>query len=164
MKSLVKKTAIVCAAAVLLSGANEMDDETKALVDLYRLIQDRAIAVDPKDPTAYFQRANAYYAMGEYEKAIESYDQAIELDQNYANAYANRALVYHDQGKYKKAVADFNKAIALNQNYALAYNNRAITYAALNDYKAATKDARKACELGVCKYFDILEAGGELRD
>ncbi|MDR2638277.1 MAG: tetratricopeptide repeat protein [Helicobacteraceae bacterium] len=164
MKSLLKNTAAICAAAVCVFGASELDEETKALIDAYRSIQERAITVDPSDATAHFQRANAYYAAGEYEKAIESYDQAIELDKNYANAYANRALVYHDQGKYEKAIADFDKAIAINPNYALAYNNRAVTYAAMNDYKAASKDAKKACELGVCKYFDILEAGGELRD
>ena len=55
---------------------------------------DRAIALDPKDATAYANRGNVWYAKKEYDKAIADYDKAMALDPKNALVYISRGSAY----------------------------------------------------------------------
>ena len=63
---------------------------------------------------AYDNRGHAWYAKGEYDKAIADYDEAIRLDPKYAMAYNNRGLAWYAKQEYDKAIADYDKAIDLD--------------------------------------------------
>ena len=76
-----------------------------------------AIRLDPDDALAYNNRGNAYYYLGEYQRAIQDYDKAIQLDPDYANAYQGRGLAYHYLGEYTKQAADLAKACSLDRQY-----------------------------------------------
>ncbi len=49
-----------------------------------------AIRLDPKNAMAYYNRGRAWYAKGEYDRAIADSTEAIRLDPKNAMAYYNR--------------------------------------------------------------------------
>ena len=108
----------------------------------------KAIALNPNDDYAYYNRGIVYYGKGRYDRAIEDYNKAIALNPNNPYAYYNRGIAYVQKSQYDRAIEDYNKAIALNPNYAYAYNNRGIAYVRKGQYGRAISDFQKACDLG----------------
>jgi tetratricopeptide (TPR) repeat protein len=105
---------------------------------------DQAILLDPKDAGAYNNRANAYAAKGDYDRAIKDYDQAILLDPKNDIAYNNRGLAHAAKGDYDRAIADYNQAILLDPKYAIGYISRGLAYAARGDNDRAITDYNQA--------------------
>jgi tetratricopeptide (TPR) repeat protein len=55
------------------------------------------------------QRGDAYYELGDYEKAIADYTEAIHLDPKYVESYKGRGNAYQALGKQSEAEVDFQK-------------------------------------------------------
>ena len=106
-----------------------------------------AIQIDPNYAVAYFSRGDAYYNLGENQRAIPDYDKAIQIAPNSAMAYNNRGDTYYNLGRYQRSIEDFDKAIQLDPNFALAYNNRGDAYRKIGFYPQADADKAKACSL-----------------
>jgi len=77
-------------------------------------IYDFIINLLPDDPTAYAQRGNVYYYLGEIDKAIEDYSKAIELKPDFAEAYNNRGNAYLSKGEMERGVRDLTRAVELS--------------------------------------------------
>ncbi|MDR1112987.1 MAG: tetratricopeptide repeat protein [Bacteroidales bacterium] len=92
-------------------------------------------------------QGNAYYAKGDYDKAIEDYSKAIDLMPDDVEAYNYRGNAYALKCDYDKAIEDFSKAIELKPNDAEAYNYRGVAYRKKGDYDKAIEDYSKAIEL-----------------
>jgi lipoprotein NlpI len=88
----------------------------------------------------YNNRANAYKAKGDLERAISDYNKAIELNPEYANAFNNRGNTYYALGNIEHAIADFNKAIAFDPKLDVAYNNRGLAYQIKRNFDKAVSD------------------------
>ena len=73
----------------------------------------KAIALNPNDDYAYYNRGIAYVQKSQYDRAIEDYNKAIALNPNYAYAYNNRGIAYVRKGQYGRAISDFQKACDL---------------------------------------------------
>lgn len=84
-------------------------------------IYDQAIALNPGDAGAYFQRGIALHHLDRYEQALASYDQAIALIPDNAHAFFNRGIVLNNLGRHEEALASFDQAIALDPDDADAY-------------------------------------------
>lgn len=74
----------------------------------------KAIELNPRDGTAYFNRAIAHFILGRSYKAISDNTKAIELNPKDAGAYCNRGLTHLELGKVEEAREDFLKAVKLN--------------------------------------------------
>jgi len=96
---------------------------------------------------ALINRALAYRAKGELDRAIADYSEAIRIDPRYADAYYNRAIAFKAKGDLDRAIADYNEAIRLNPRDALAYNNRGIAYRAKGEIDRAIADYDEAIRL-----------------
>ena len=72
----------------------------------------QVIQHEPNNAKAYFDRGNAYYEKGDYEKAIEDYTQAISFEPDNADYNLHRGNAY-----FARASADENKA---SEDYARA--------------------------------------------
>jgi excisionase family DNA binding protein len=107
----------------------------------------RAIELDPNYVSAYNNRGNARYHLGDMEGAIADYTKAIELDPKDAFAYSNRGIVRRNLGDLAGAITDYNKAIELDPNYVYAYSNRGNARSDLGDLAGAIADYNKAIEL-----------------
>ncbi|EDX86779.1 tetratricopeptide repeat domain protein [Synechococcus sp. PCC 7335] len=69
------------------------------------------IALEPTLTAAYYNRANSYHNLEQYEKSIADYPQAIALKTDFAYAYVNRAINYEMLGNIEQATKDLNQAL-----------------------------------------------------
>ena len=119
----------------------------KNLPDSAILYLNKAIELDPKDPTPYFNRGIALRAKSEFEGAIDDFEKFIsvtKVDKNKAEAYANIGEIYRNSGNDSLALQCFNKAIRLNDELSVAYNRRGLYYLGINDLSSAIVDFSKA--------------------
>ena len=98
--------------------------------------------------TRYGSRGYAYYAKGEFDRAIVDCNKAIELKPNFAEAYNNRGLVYLAEGELELAINDMDKAIESNPDYAEAYYNRGVVWSRLQQWENARLDLTVANIIG----------------
>ena len=89
--------------------------------DLAGAIQDydRAIELDPQDPTAYNNRGNVRAEQKDLAGAIQDYDRAIELDPQDPTAYNNRGGLYLELRAWERARSDYERRVALSPEDAL---------------------------------------------
>ena len=73
-----------------------------------------AIRIDSADAEMYYNRAEAYGAKGEYDKAIADFTEAIRLDPQNSVLYARRAIAHREVGDDLKAAKDEGKALELS--------------------------------------------------
>jgi tetratricopeptide (TPR) repeat protein len=108
---------------------------------------DEAIRLDPKDVTAYVNRADAYRHNGDYDRAISDYDRAISLDPGLAIAYFGRGFAYGRKGDYDRAIADYDQAVRLDPQNARALVLRGDAYSRKGDPGRAASDYNQAITL-----------------
>jgi len=115
---------------------DDLEDYTKAIGDFTKVIHSRE-----KDAEAYFSRAKAYYAMKQYDGALEDCDKVIDLEPNHAQARFLRGCLLSKQiGDYQNSILDFDQFISLNPQVFAGYYQRANSFVNLEDYKSAIKD------------------------
>ncbi len=75
----------------------------------------QAIKLNPEVEAPYYQRANAYFQIGNYKAAIKDYTEVININTGRLDssdaAYLNRARAYEKLGKKQKAISDLTKYI-----------------------------------------------------
>lgn len=72
-----------------------------------------AIAANPNDAAAYYNRGLTYRAQGEYDRAITDFGKRIEFDPNYAQAFYSRGRAHQLAGNEAEAIADFERYLEL---------------------------------------------------
>jgi tetratricopeptide (TPR) repeat protein len=117
-------------------------DEPSQLKDVPQLIRsgkldeatrlvDKALAANPKNAAARFQRSAVLTARGKPDEAIAI---LLELTAEYPELpepYNNLAVLYADAGEYDKALGALDQALRNNPSYATAHENLGDVYAAL---------------------------------
>ena len=93
----------------------------------------------------YKSRADAYFANGDYERAISDLSKAIALNPEDANIYVRRGMAYEAKGDHQDAIADFSTVIRLKPAYASGYTMRG------GAYEMAKCDGR--CSPGLVRYW-----------
>ena len=78
----------------------------------------RATELYPDFIEAYYDRAQAYFWIDDFDKAIKDYTSVIELDPDYASAYFRRGEAYSKTGCDARAAQDFIRATELGDPYA----------------------------------------------
>ena len=71
-------------------------------------------ALNPTDAEGHLQLGKVYRELGEYEKAIESFQHALALDAENAHVYNNFGLVYMDTRLFVLAIEMFQAALELS--------------------------------------------------
>ncbi|SFC61436.1 Lipoprotein NlpI, contains TPR repeats [Butyrivibrio sp. YAB3001] len=87
--------------------------------------------VDDMDFDTNYYLAEAYYKLGEYNKAKEVYDAILGLRSKDGNAFYLRGVCELASGNHDGAYSDFTKAISLN---AKDYSMIIMIYKSLNEY------------------------------
>lgn len=99
------------------------------------------LTVFPDAPTLLVVRGDAYYMIGEYDKALSDHNQAIHIDPEFADAYNGRGFVYaFGLNEYNKAIAEFTRGIVLDPELSYPYRGRGQTYFLLGEYEKAITD------------------------
>lgn len=110
----------------------------------------KAIDLDPNWIWAYVNRAEAYSALNDWQKACADFDKIIQSNSQQVNlawAYHRRGTLNMQLKNYKQAADDFNAAIQTEPNSAWHYNDMGWAYTELKDYDKAISCRNKAIEL-----------------
>jgi tetratricopeptide (TPR) repeat protein len=95
----------------------------------------------------HLNRAKAYIARRDYDKAINSLNRAIGIDSKLAEAHSLRGFAYGLKENYGQCVNDQTKALELAPQYALALQRRASAYLQQKKPAEAVKDLDQALRL-----------------
>lgn len=79
-----------------------------------------AIALEPDDPLAFYNRANIHLDIGNSADAIADYSRAITVDPDFALAYFNRGLAREAGGDTAGAIVDYRRVLLLEPGLAKA--------------------------------------------
>ncbi|CAF1352040.1 unnamed protein product [Rotaria sordida] len=138
-----------------------LGDSAKA-EHLYTILLDKASS--DYDRMEYnHQLGTVYNNMGEYSKALSSYERSLEIkkivlppnDLDFAASYNNIALVYGNMGKYSKALSLYERLLEIQKialppnhpNLAGSYNNIGMVYGNMGEYSKALLSFERSLEI-----------------
>ena len=107
----------------------------------------QAIALNPKNVSAYLGRATVRSLEGNYKEAIADDTKAIALDPKNAVAYGNRGNARTSKGDLSGALSDYTQAVTLDPHHVTAYLNRGNIKNLGKKYSAAIDDYTMAISL-----------------
>lgn len=114
----------------------------------------------PDEAAAAFRRANAYFAIRNYGRAVSDYTRALEHAPRSPEIYFNRAIAHERAGRYSKAVEDYTSAVTVNPQYVKAYCNRASLCWSQGERDQALSDMKRAARLGLREMQSYLKSKG----
>lgn len=103
---------------------------------------DEALALNPRNTTAYSIKGLALMKFRRYHEAVECFDKALEIDPQNAYDWMNRGNALDDLGKHKEAIISYRKALdAETDSYSVAeiWTNLGLCYFNLKDFEEAEK-------------------------
>src|SRR5688572_12288267 len=62
-------------------------------------------------------RGEAYFCLGEYDRALEDFEESIERQPRNPEAYNEHGNILRFQGQYALAIQDFTSALAFDPNH-----------------------------------------------
>ncbi len=96
----------------------------------------RAVALDPNNPTAFYNLGNTLRDLNRLDEALASYDRALALRPN-VETWGNRGSVLQELGRPDEAIVSFDRALAMNPLHATSLFNRANALGNLRRYADA---------------------------
>ncbi len=96
---------------------------------------------------AFLNRAAAYIAKGDFDRAILDSDEALRLAPNEPFAFFNRGSGYAGKGDYDRAIHEYDTGLRLKPDDVEALRNRGNAYTAKGDYDRAIQDFDQAIRL-----------------
>jgi tetratricopeptide (TPR) repeat protein len=108
---------------------------------------DTALAAEPQQVDALYERALLNLAEHQTDAAIADLDAALRLSPRAANAYYARGIAYSRTGDQERAIADFDAALQLRAEYAEALLGRAVAHHAAGNSAAAQADLDRLAQL-----------------
>jgi tetratricopeptide (TPR) repeat protein len=111
-------------------------------------ISDFTKAIELKQyPKAYVGRANVYYVMKDFPKAISDAETVLKIDNNNIKANFVLANCYDDLNQMDKAIVYYNKVITLNPDEPNYYLRRAILFGKMQQFTSCLNDLNAATTL-----------------
>jgi tetratricopeptide (TPR) repeat protein len=107
----------------------------------------RAITVQPGVAAFHSNLAEAYRALGQFERAADSGRRAVQLQPDFPDAANNLGLALLALGRTEEAVAQFRAAVRLQPGYAMAWNNLGNALRLKGDKAQALAPFRQALQL-----------------
>ena len=98
-------------------------------------------------PAFHANLAEAYRALGQWERAIGCCCTALRLAPDYAEAHNNLGLAVKGLGRHAEAVEHFRRALELQPEFASVHNNLGIALRELKQFAEALRHFRRAVEL-----------------
>jgi Flp pilus assembly protein TadD len=95
----------------------------------------------------FVNRAEAYFAQGDKQRALEDYNEAVKLAPKNAKLYYNRGVFYAAQTDGEAALRDLDTALAINPKFVEALQERAKIYLTQSNLSGALADYSEAVRL-----------------
>jgi tetratricopeptide (TPR) repeat protein len=113
-----------------------------------------------EDALGAFRRANAYFAVKNYGRAVSDYTRAAALSPRMPEIFFNRAMANEKAGRATKAIEDYTSAIEADRQYLKAYCNRAALLWSQGETGWALEDMKQAARLGLKPMQTYLKSKG----
>jgi tetratricopeptide (TPR) repeat protein len=139
-------------------------EEYERLFGLSLADHGQAIKLNPGTAEMYFNRAQAYYDRGSWDRvedkdgkpwldlAAVDFEKATQLDPKNDLAFDRLGLTHEANGESDKAIVDYTRELALNplgkQRLTDAYCDRGFQLQQKSDYAAAAAEYQKSIEFG----------------
>ena len=94
----------------------------------------------------WFEIGNIYFAGGEYEEAISSYDQALQFKPDKDQAWNNRGNALGNLGRYEEAISSYDQALQFKPEDDQAWYNRGVDLGNLGRYEEAISSYDQALQ------------------
>ena len=117
----------------------------------------KAIDLDPQNPTAFNNRAGAYFNTNKFDKAIKDMETAIHLDPNDIGSRINLAACYIKNEGFDKVHDLLSSPTDKEKQDPRIYYYRGIAYYYKDLHQKAIEDFSKYCDLGGYPGLDSLE-------
>ncbi|MFA7336878.1 MAG: tetratricopeptide repeat protein [Candidatus Obscuribacterales bacterium] len=107
----------------------------------------KAIALNPRLPEAYYEDGIAQMELGHYKEALSDCEQALRIESTYIPPYLTMGDIYAKLHQYSKAIDNYSMYISGYPDLPQTYLSRAKAYEALGKTALAKRDqslARKA--------------------
>ena len=142
----IKKLQNTAPASQPATTSNQQDNQTAIAT------ADQAIARNPKDATAYLQRAAAFYKQGDKQKSLQDLNQVTRINPKSSRAWFFQGGVLQELHRNEEAVASYDRAIQANNEWgkvspADAYLNRGELRSDKGDYQGAIADFSEVIRL-----------------
>lgn len=98
-----------------------------------------ALKIEQRD-IIYYNIANCYNELGDYDMALENINRAIDLDPNDNDYVSTKADLLYDMGRSKEAIEAYDTYIKANPEYWGGYYRRGFFKDNLNDIDGAIED------------------------
>ena len=137
-------------------------DQSEKAEGLYQVLLGNASS--DTDRANYLNQLGVVYDdMGEYSKALSSYEQSLEIKKvslpanhpSLATSYNNIGLVYDNMGEYSKALSYYEKDLEISKqvlppnhpSLATSYNNIGMVYNNMGEYSKALSSYERSLEI-----------------
>ena len=124
-----------------------MDSQTEGRLDEAEINYRKAIELNPKNASTYYNLGVNLQIRGRSNEAEASYKKAIEINPNFTEAYNNLANLIKNFGRLDEAEINYKKAIEIKPNFAEAYSNLGIMQKELGKFEEAEINYKKAIEI-----------------
>jgi adenylate cyclase len=107
----------------------------------------KALALDDKDPVAYFALGRVYMMRGEHDASVAELETALALNPNFAQAHHGLGFALVLSGRLEEAAEALDKAIRLSPRDPVLWGTmcfRSVACNLLRQYEAAAEWARRA--------------------
>lgn len=107
----------------------------EAVVDIENSLRTRA-----NHSEGWLDRGYCYAALGDFPKAVESFNKVEELEKGSEVLSFERAKAYHAMGKFNEAIKDLDRVLDVSPYIYDAYLNRSMAFLCLGNKRLAVKD------------------------
>jgi tetratricopeptide (TPR) repeat protein len=134
---------VVVLACINKDGTNEPSRVIQACTEAL----DKKIFEGHETFFLFADRADAYFALGDKQHALEDYDEAAKLAPRNAKVYYNRGVFHAAQSDDDGALQDFDTALSIDPKLVAALRQRAKIYHARSNFSSALADYSEAIRL-----------------
>jgi tetratricopeptide (TPR) repeat protein len=100
----------------------------------------KAIAENPYDRLAWYNRAVSHYRLENLNAAIHDLTRILKLEDGFVAAYFLRGTYYFEMEDLRKSRTDFSSILSIRPNDALSYRKRGTVRYLMKDQHGALKD------------------------
>ncbi len=131
-------------ASAVFAQTVEYTDKQKQVLDAVMNVYEQELSKNPEDYAVLYSRANQYFLMTDYNKALQDVNQALKYTtrkdkETLIDEYVLRAKIYNATGNRKDELTDLQEAYRLNPQSETIRMALADSYLANDDYDAAEK-------------------------
>ena len=140
---------MVLVATIVYAQKTEKETVEKDGVETKLTISDTEMydGTDSAEAQEYFDKAEEYGKVKDFENAKKYYLKAIKKDPSFVEAYDNLGLVYRRLEDFNKAIEYYKKSIELYPEGEMAHQNLAVVYTLQEDYSNAIKEYERMVEI-----------------